>query len=312
MCRFLLDLRAAMMTLAVAGVAWGVDAQPAKAGPPGGQATSTPAAEKARAASDAAAPAAQGADQDATAQPPRRAEQFQRLSPPDATTFPDLKSLSPEHDVWIDAKNRRVVLRGGVCLREGPVELFACIHQWVADKNAPGGKTRRGTKEYESVLTINTTAALVHTALLAVGAQEGDPVEFAPEYKPATGSEIQVMLHWTSAGAPKQAPAQQWLRNTKTRQAMANPWVFAGSRFVVNEETNQRQYLGEDGNLICVSNFSDAVLDVPVPSTAANSALLFEAFTENIPPLGTPVTIVLTPRQPTKAKGGAGPAESKQ
>ena len=39
-----------------------------------------------------------------------------------------------------------------------------------------------------------------------------------------------------------------------------------------------------------------AMLDVPVESSQANSALLFEAFTDQIPPKGTLVTVVLTPR----------------
>lgn len=226
---------------------------------------------------------------------PLRAEQFQRLSPPDEKMFPNLKALSPDHDVWIDTERKRVLLRGGVCLREGPVELFACIHQWVDDAAAPGGKSRRGTKEYESIVTINTTAKLIHTALLAVGAEAGEPVQFAPQYRPASGSEIEVTLYWE--GNRDGVPAQQWLRNTKTKEAMTHPWVFAGSSFFEDDRTGQRRYLGEGGNLICVSNFIDAVLDIPVPSTAANDALLFEAFTENIPPLGAPVTIVLTPKK---------------
>jgi hypothetical protein len=71
--------------------------------------------------------------------------------------------------------------------------------------------------------------------------------------------------------------------------------VFAGSGFRVNESTGEKRYLGEEGNLICVSNFPDAVLDIPVESSSANAALLFEAFTDRIPPVGTPVTIVLVP-----------------
>jgi hypothetical protein len=48
--------------------------------------------------------------------------------------------------------------------------------------------------------------------------------------------------------------------------------------------------------LICVSNFPSAVLDVPIQSTDSNAALLFAAYTERIPPIGTPVTIVLAPK----------------
>jgi len=128
---------------------------------------------------------------------------------------------------------------------------------------------RRGTKEYETVLTINTSAAVVHSALLLAGAAPGSPVRFEPKYQPAHGAEIDITLHWTDAdGKPREAKAQDWIQNFKTKQPMTQNWVFAGSGFVGEKEKGQLQYLGENGNLICVSNFTDAVLDVPVISTA--------------------------------------------
>ena len=71
----------------------------------------------------------------------------QRLDPPDMERFGELKRLSPKDDVWLDAKNKRVVLQGGVCLQKGPLELFACTHQWLND--GAGNEVYRGTKEYE-------------------------------------------------------------------------------------------------------------------------------------------------------------------
>lgn len=221
---------------------------------------------------------------------------FQPLPPPDPELFPGLKRMSPRHDVWFDPEHKRVVMQSGVCLRRGPLEMFACIHQWIKDPYAPGGRLRRGTKEYESVVTINTTAALVHAALLAAGAEPGHPVRYQP-YQAATGTPIEVTLYWKDAqGERHHAPAQHWIKNTKTGEAMEYGWVFAGSGFWKNERTGKEEYMAENGDLICVSNFSDAVLDLPVPSPQANNALLFEAFTERIPPMGTTVTVVLTPQ----------------
>lgn len=267
-------------------------AAPAESPAPEAPAAETPAAQTPATpppAEDAAAGAATSAN---------TAAEFTRLSPPDADRFPNLKQMSPQYDVWFDQEQQRVILRGGVCLREGPLELFACIHQWVEDEYAPGGKLRRGTKEYESIVTINTTAALVHTALLAAGADVGGPARFTPEYQPAKGTQIDVALHWHDAqGEHQQAPAQHWLRHVETGEASPYPWVFAGSGFWTDEATGRKDYLAENGNLICVSNFPDAMLDLPVPSSQENNSLLFEAFTERIPPMGTPVTIVLTPQK---------------
>jgi hypothetical protein len=64
-----------------------------------------------------------------------------------------------------------------------------------------------------------------------------------------------------------------------------------------DEETGEEHYMADSsGELICVSNFPTATLDVPIESSDSDAALMFEAFTEHIPPLGTPVTMVLTPK----------------
>ncbi|MEX0978835.1 MAG: YdjY domain-containing protein, partial [Pirellulales bacterium] len=57
-----------------------------------------------------------------------------------------------------------------------------------------------------------------------------------------------------------------------------------------------KSYLAESGDFICVSNFPSAMLDLPVKSSQANESLLYEAFTDRIPPVGTRVRLVLTPK----------------
>jgi hypothetical protein len=158
-----------------------------------------------------------------------------------------------------------------------------------------------GTKEHESVLSVPVAAERVHAALLNIGAQQGTPVEFAPEYKPATGSEIDVSLYWNDeSGKRCSAWAQEWVQDARTGKPLKHPWVFAGSRFWRDEQTGKELYLANMGELICVSNFSSAMLDLPIESSDKAGQLLFTACTERIPPLDTPVTIVLTPK-PAKA-----------
>lgn len=196
--------------------------------------------------------------------------------------------LSPEADVWIDRAGKQVVLEGRVVLRAGPLELLACPEQ---------------TKEHEAIVALKTKAFVVHTALLAVGAEVGAAVQYDPEYRPASGTPIDVEVRWVdSQGKTQSLPAQQWIRDVKTGQAMATSWVFAGSGFWENPDTRERYYLAEDGDLICVSNFPSATLDVPIESSQANEALLFEAFTDRIPPLDTRVQLRLKPRPATKTR----------
>ena len=160
----------------------------------------------------------------------------------------------------------------------------------------------KGTKEHESVVSLNTKAQVVHAALLAVGAVPGTTVKYRPAYTAATGPKVEVLVYWTDdKGQQQKARAQDWVRDIKTRKAMDVPWVFAGSGFYTDEATKKQYYLAEAGDLICVSNFPDATMDLPIESTDSNDALEFEAFTEHIPPRGTKVSVVLAPEIEKKA-----------
>jgi hypothetical protein len=199
----------------------------------------------------------------------------------------ELRRLRPDCDAWIDAKDKQVVMQGEVCLTQGPLEMFAVT---------------KGTKEHEAVVSVNTKAQVIHAALLAVGAKVGKPVEYVPDFKPPSGDKIDIHVFWTDEkGNQRKAKAQDWVRDMKTKKQMEYPWVFAGSGFYTDEDTKKQFYMAEAGDFICVSNFPDAMLDVPTRSTDANEDLLFEAFTENIPQRGTKVTIVLVPEIEKKA-----------
>lgn len=78
-------------------------------------------------------------------------------------------------------------------------------------------------------------------------------------------------------------------------------WVFSGSSFVTDPDSGEKYYQAESGDLICVANFSSATLDLAIPSSAANDDLLYEAFTEKLPPVGTKVEIELKPAQARKS-----------
>jgi hypothetical protein len=208
----------------------------------------------------------------------------------------DIIPLSKEYDLWIDRKQKLVIVDGKVCLREGQLEMFACP---------------QGTKEHESVVAVNCKSRYVHAALLAVGAEPGTPVRFAPSYRPATGTRVDILLLWEDKqGERHQARAQEWIKHVPTGKPMPYSWVFAGSGFSVDDTTGARYYHADGGDLICVSNFPSATLDLPVKSSQENANLLFAAFTEHIPPLGTKVRLVLIPRlEKTPEKTPASPQE---
>ena len=197
---------------------------------------------------------------------------------------------SKQHSIWIDLKRKWVVVDGWVCLREGELEMFGCTV---------------GTKEHESVVTLKTTSLLVHASLLAVGAKKGNTVKFSPEYKPASGTVIDVIVVWKDKNQKTHAvPGQQWVKHHRSGKPLEYPWVFAGSVFVKDELSMKEIYYGNGGELLCVSNFSSATMDLPVQSSKDNGDLLYQARTGSIPPLQTPVRVVFIPRLKEKLPPG--------
>ena len=207
-----------------------------------------------------------------------------------ARAKPDLRRLSPADEVWLDTKNKRVIVAGEIVLREGPLELFACL---------------KGTKEHEAIVACATKAHVVHAGLLLLGLEPGHPVAFRPEYQAADGPKIEVTVHWKENGVAKQARAQDWIRDIKTQKAIDQPWVFGGSGFWEDPSTKEQHYMAEDGDFICVSNFPSAMLDLPIESSQSNEALAYECFTDRIPPKGTKVTLTLRLKPGTSPTGGA-------
>lgn len=164
------------------------------------------------------------------------------------------------------------------------IEVFACP---------------RHTKEHEAIVATAAPARLVHTALLAIGLEPGRPVSFDPEYAAAQGPKVSVRVRWTDeAGRAHDRPAQDLIRSTRTKAALEADWVFAGSVFWKDPADGQEYYQADGGDLICVSNFPTATLDLPIESSQANDALMFEVFEDRVPPRGTAVELVLSPSLP--------------
>ena len=197
---------------------------------------------------------------------------------------PEFKRLSPREDVWIDVQGKRVVVGGEIAVEKGPIEYFACPH---------------GTKEHESIVSTRSTARLVHAGLLAIGLVPGKPVSFDPDYVAATGPAVRVTMRWKDkAGTVQELPAQEWIRDTRTGRPMQEQWVFAGSAFWTDPSDGKEYYQADGGDLVCLSNFPTAMLDLPIESSQSNEALLFDAFDGRVPPRGTAVEMILSAAPP--------------
>jgi hypothetical protein len=205
---------------------------------------------------------------------------------------PPVKRVEIEKNVSLEiqGKQRRVIVKAVVCLRDGPLE---------------GLLTRTLAKEHEYVLASDCDARKIHSALeIAVG-KAGAPVTFLPKYKPAHGPGVRVSLRYQKDGKTVTVSAKEWVREAKSKKALDQDWVFAGSRFVPHPDGNGKPpiYVANHGDLICLCNMDTAMLDLPVPSPKRFDSRLYEANTERIPPKDTPVEVILEPVAAPAKKG---------
>lgn len=194
---------------------------------------------------------------------------------------PNANSLSKSGRLWVDRKASRVYIDGYVTLRQGPLEMFACPV---------------GTKEHESIVAAIADSSEVHAALLAIEATPGAPVRYRPEFSPPSGEVIRVWVCWYDENGEFQTvDGRTWVREIESKKQLSAEWVFAGSGFWEDPEDKREYYRADSGDMICVSNFASAMLDVSVESSAEGDLLLYEPFSDRIPPRETPIRLVLSP-----------------
>lgn len=191
----------------------------------------------------------------------------------------------------VQGDKRRVLVTSAVCLQRGPLELLMC---------------RKQSKEHESILAADVDARDIHKALLLAGAEPGKPAKYLEnKIQPPTGTKIKISLQYEKKGKLVTEPAGKWVRNGKTRKELDEDWVFAGSGFaknVIDPKKPDIYLANEDGDLICVSNFEDAMLDLPISSPKDWSERFFEAIPDRIPDVDTKVTVILEPVPDPKKK----------
>lgn len=236
----------------------------------------------------------QKAQKEAPAEETESTEEKPRdLGEPMVDASAKLVRLDPKQPVWADSQNKHVVMQGEVCKAGYPLEFFATY----------------SNRSYEAVVAVNVKPSIVHAGLLAVGAKPGRPAQFQPKFVPPTGTEVAIEVRWKDKqGHVKSSPAQDWIRNIKTKKALDCNWVFAGSSFITDETTGQKYYQADSGELICVLSLPSAMLDLPILSYGAIESRMFEAFEEHLPPPGTPITILLKPILSGKSAAAVKPA----
>ncbi len=112
---------------------------------------------------------------------------------------------------------------------------------------------------------------------------------------PAAGERLEVLVRWTQGGQARTAAIEEWLYD-KNRHGPSSriEWVFAGS-----VPTEDGQVLADyDGTVLTVVDFDGPIIAVAGSHSSSNAELWLSANTEQIPPVGTRVTLIVQGARP--------------
>lgn len=215
----------------------------------------------------------------------------------------------------INLEHRYVDLEATVCLDQGCLELIACT---------------KGSKEHESIVAVTARPMHIHTALLLLGATNGNPAMRKPANEqetrwvdvPPRGDLVDVYLVFKNSGGDLvEDPISDFVKRSDNgsddssaestddrtgpnyeEDTFPRSFIFAGSH-VVEEEGGQRKYLADvSGNVISIATFGDEVLCLPGRHTQANDALMWQVDAAKLPKVGSKVTLRLRPHAKKNSK----------
>ncbi|MBM4110506.1 MAG: hypothetical protein FJ254_03985 [Phycisphaerae bacterium] len=193
--------------------------------------------------------------------------------------------------ITVDRTAGSVRIPGVVALREGWLEQAVC---------------QVGTRDHESLVTVEMPPSSIHAALLLAGLVPGRPghwrirTDGSLELVPPTGEAVAIEVEWVDAsGVSQRAPIAEWIMIDGA--AAARSFVFAGS--VVRDRAATPYAADQSGSVVGLVTFGDepvASVEV-VPDQAEIAEPSMKAWTERMPPEGTSVTLVIhrvPPRTP--------------
>ncbi|HAI13962.1 MAG TPA: hypothetical protein DCM28_19820 [Phycisphaerales bacterium] len=196
------------------------------------------------------------------------------------------KHLTKLPGLVIDHKNGYLDISGKVVLRDGDwLELLLCTP---------------GTREHESILSTAARPSHIHLGLIMLGLKPGKPMtaqKVGEELKitQASGPLISVDLIYIEDDKQQIVNANKWIYNKNTGNDLPdNLWLFAGSSFIKAHDQNIYR-ADANGSVITLVHFGDDMLARQTQVNSRNDNGQWQARTKNIPPLGTNVTIRLTP-----------------
>jgi hypothetical protein len=182
--------------------------------------------------------------------------------------------------IEVDVKNKQIRVECEALHCEAPLEFF-CV--------------TAGGNEHESVIRTRAKPSEIHTALLMLGLQPGEPVKYsesAHKWFPPHGPPLNISIEYAKDGKQFAMPAYKLMRDVHTKKSMPPmSWVFTGSR-IMQDGTYAADVTSY---VVSIVNFDLTLIDIPALASSANETLEWETDLDVMPPLGSPMTMIIEP-----------------
>lgn len=186
--------------------------------------------------------------------------------------------------VQVDRHAHTVVVDATVALDTGWLEQAVCSV---------------GTREHESILTVAAPPSTLHAALLLAGFQPGHPGSWRGQARvPPAGDALSLCVRVNGAETPLAA----WVHDPVRGAVFPDQaWVFAGSAIRPNTRAmgpGEHYVADMTGSVVGIVTFGDEVIafEQVLSDQADVDAPTWQVRTSAVPPVGTPVQLIIRPR----------------
>ncbi len=197
--------------------------------------------------------------------------------------------VRPFEDVTVRVASRIVEIEGWSCLDAGWLEQVAC---------SPG------TREHEALVVIEVRPSDIHAALLLAGFEPGAPgrwslVNDEVRLTPPSGDPLDILVRYERGGTMVEEPIASWITGPRDGAPFPDAsWIFGGSLMAPNAEwmgPGEHYVADYSGSIIGLVTFGDEVIGFAevLSDDETVQPPAFQVNTDKVPPIGTPVTLIL-------------------
>jgi hypothetical protein len=184
-----------------------------------------------------------------------------------------------------------VEIEAWTCLEAGWLEQIACSPR---------------SREHEALVVVKARPSDIHAALLLAGFEHGAPGRWSYEdgaisFTPPTGDRLDVRARYEREGQTVEDPIRSWIVDAEGRPSFPDTaWVFSGSALVENPDwmgPGEHYVADHTGSIIGLVTFGDEIVgfEEVLADQQSVQPLEWQVRIDRVPPVGTPVTLILLP-----------------